>query len=478
MKKTLTILAGLLAFSGIFAQNVDADFFRDHPDEVGGIYYTYRYAPSEMTAVPKGYKPFYISYVGRHGSRWHTSGYRYVVCQYVLNAASDADGLTDYGKTLQERMDRLANRAAGREAEISPQGINEQRGIAERMTEAYPELFKGKGKGKYVEAYSSIYPRCILTMTAFTQRLTELNPKMRIYQTTNDRVQPFVNSWVGKKSFADEVKGITLKRINAEIDRISPEVLSRIFKSGYTPFTADEADKCNVFVRSLFDLMMMMQDTEGDDRIDDLFTPEQKYAVWKEILPYRYGQYGTTYRWGDAIFADGAACMKSIVEDVDAKLKGENSKFAYVGTSDFPLLADPDYEGLDRVAFLRFGHDYTVIALLATMMVEGKCARTDDFENLQDYWLDFVVSPMSSNLQFVFFKNNDDEVLVKLLHNEQECRVPVPGEDGPYYSWNALREYMVARIAEVSELPAVKALDLDKPHKVTAPAFGELDSWY
>ena len=140
---------------------------------------------------------------------------------------------------------------------ISPQGIAEQRGIAERMAASYPSLFEGDDV--FVEAYSSIFPRCILTMAAFNQRLTELNPKIRIYQTSNARVQPFTNTLRGHKSFQAEAKAATLPRIDREIDRISPAVLARIFKPGYAAFTASEADKCNVFVRSLFDLMMMMQ---------------------------------------------------------------------------------------------------------------------------------------------------------------------------------------------------------------------------
>ena len=51
---------------------------------------------------------------------------------------------------------------------ISPQGIAEQRGIAERMAASYPSLFEGDDV--FVEAYSSIFPRCILTMAAFNQR--------------------------------------------------------------------------------------------------------------------------------------------------------------------------------------------------------------------------------------------------------------------------------------------------------------------
>lgn len=80
------------------AQAVTPETFRDNPDKSGGIFYVYHYGESDEDGVvlssevkaPAGYKPFYVSHVGRHGSRWHTSPYRYVLCRKVLNDAAQA----------------------------------------------------------------------------------------------------------------------------------------------------------------------------------------------------------------------------------------------------------------------------------------------------------------------------------------------------------------------------------------------------
>ena len=66
------------------AQSLDAEFFTQNPDAAGGIYYTYRFANPELTDTPKGYKPFYISHFGRHGSRWHASTGVYTYPQDML----------------------------------------------------------------------------------------------------------------------------------------------------------------------------------------------------------------------------------------------------------------------------------------------------------------------------------------------------------------------------------------------------------
>ena len=119
-----------------------------------------------------------------------------------------------------------------------------------------------------------------------------------------------------------------------------------------------------------------------------------------------------------------------------------------------------------RTAYLRFGHDYTVIAALAVMQAEGRCARVDDLNTLKDQWADFQITPMATNLQWIFYRNKQGDVLVKLLHNEQEVRLPIESATAPYYRWEDVRKAFNARIAEIAALPAVKALPKDRFYTV------------
>ena len=130
--RLLTLLLSAVAITAS-AQKFDAEFFDKNPDAAGGIYYTYRFTESDITPAPKGYKPFYISHFGRHGSRWHASKGVYTYPQAMLNKAKEQGALTELGEQIQMVVNDIATRARGREAELSPQGIAEHRGIAERM---------------------------------------------------------------------------------------------------------------------------------------------------------------------------------------------------------------------------------------------------------------------------------------------------------------------------------------------------------
>lgn len=435
--RRLCLLLALIGYSlTLSAQKLDAKFFATNPDAAGGIYYTYRYTPTPKTAAPKGYKPFYISHFGRHGSRWHASTGVYTYPQALLQKAFEQNGLTEYGKSVYKTVDGIAKRAWGRESELSPQGVMEHRGIAERMYKEYKNLFMGKDA--FVESRSSDVPRCVLSMAAFNERLKELNPKLKIYRTTNDSVQVYLRPSNGHKSIHHDASLVTDKMINNQIAKLIPQIAPRLFTEKFIA----KQDSAEFFrpMRTLFYLSICIQDTEGDIRFDELYTPQERALIWEQINKQRYALYGPSTHWGDAILGDGANLIREIVRDGDEIITA-----AAEGKT-------------PRTAFLRFGHDYTIISALAVMQVVGRSARVEDFDTLKDVWADFQITPMAANIQWIFYRNKSGEVLVKILHNEQEVFLPIECPTAPYYSWQQMRSLFNSRIAEISTLPAVKAL--------------------
>lgn len=432
------ILTPLFAIFTLFAsaQTPDAKFFAQNPDAAGGIYYTYRFTNEKSTPTPKGYKPFYISHFGRHGSRWHASEGVYTYPTALLAKAAAEDALTEYGKQVYATVAAIAKRAKGRESELSQQGVAEHRGIAERMFRSFPHLFKGKNA--FVESRSSDVPRCILSMAAFNERLKEINPKLKIYRTTNDSVQVFLRPSRGHNSIHREAGKATNRGINAAIAKHIPQIAPRLFTEQF--IAKQDSAKFFTPMRTLFYLSICIQDTEGDVRFHELFTPEERAEIWEQINKHRYALYGASTKWGDVILGDGANLVNEIVRDADELIAAVNSG------------QQP------RTAYLRFGHDYTIISALAAMQVVGKSARLENFDNLKSEWVDFQITPMAANLQWIFYRNKSGDVLMKLLHNETECLLPIQSDTAPYYRWEDVRELFNSRIAEIAALDAVKAL--------------------
>ena len=71
MKLKQILLCGLMVLccAPLGAQTSKEEMFAT-PEKTGGVYWAYPLDFAPQTKAPKGYKPFYISHYGRHGSRY------------------------------------------------------------------------------------------------------------------------------------------------------------------------------------------------------------------------------------------------------------------------------------------------------------------------------------------------------------------------------------------------------------------------
>ena len=132
--RTILLLIFSLFVLGATAQNASevAAFDKDYKYEL------YRPYPAELrdtkfTAAPKGYKPFYMSHLARHGSRWHSGFKTYTYPLDILEAAEKAGELTEVGKRYLADLRIIVDDATNRDGELSPLGFEQHRSVAERM---------------------------------------------------------------------------------------------------------------------------------------------------------------------------------------------------------------------------------------------------------------------------------------------------------------------------------------------------------
>ena len=179
MKIILTLLFAV-AISG-FAQD---------RHQMGSNYYAYPTPAAKYTKAPAGYKPFYISHYGRHGSRFHQPADHYHFLYSTLAKADSAGKLTDLGKSLLERAKYLDEYAAPRAGDLTQLGVAQHQGIAKRMVKNFPEVFKNDA---YIEAYASTSVRCVVSMAAFLEELRAQKPKLDIHQESGKYLMSFIN---------------------------------------------------------------------------------------------------------------------------------------------------------------------------------------------------------------------------------------------------------------------------------------------
>ena len=181
MKKTIAIFAALLTLglAAALAQPHRSEAavraLQEDLTRAGNNTNSYEFFPVHDTKAPRGYKPFYISHYGRHGSRsnWGAAAYEGLIA--TLEQGQAAGLLTPAGEQTLVAARRVLESYGGMDGRLQQRGVREHGAIAERMFKRYPEVFKG---AKHIRAFGSTSQRCLISMNAFTTSLARLNDKL------------------------------------------------------------------------------------------------------------------------------------------------------------------------------------------------------------------------------------------------------------------------------------------------------------
>ena len=98
----------------------------------------------------------------------------------------------------------------------------------------------------------------------------------------------------------------------------------------------------------------------------------------------------------------------------------------------------------DRVADLRFGHDTCIGPLTVLMGINGADRDPEDPNEVKNCYQSWETCK-ASNIQLVFYRNNQADVLVKCLMNGREATLPVPTATYPYYKWTDFVQFYTER---------------------------------
>ena len=145
MKRFVILFIALAISTTAIAQNA-AEIKSFDPSYKYELYRPYpveNVADAPRTDAPKGFKPFYISTLARHGSRHHSSTSSYTDISKVFEAAHDRGELTPLGERFRADWLILAYAAENRAGELTPLGQEQHRGIMHRIV--IPRDFLDKG---------------------------------------------------------------------------------------------------------------------------------------------------------------------------------------------------------------------------------------------------------------------------------------------------------------------------------------------
>lgn len=424
MKRIFFFISALLMAGNILAQSAKEEI-DNNIRLTASNYLAYRGPQKQLTKVPKGLKPFYISHYGRHGSRYLIGDNDYNIPLNTLSKAEKDGKLTPLGQETLGKVRTLVSRAQRRHGELTPLGHQQHRDIARRMYERFPEVFAGC---VHVDAKSTVVIRCILSMENELQQLMLLNPQLQISQDASEYDMPYMNHGdkvLGAQKDVTRVQMVYLAYFKKNFDY--KPLIERLFTDvAYVKNNFDVYE----FVSRLFRLASNIQSTESrhDTSLYNAFTNDELYRLWQVANAWWYLHYGPAPQNGGTQPFSQRYLLKNIIEKADSAI----------------ALPKPG-------ATLRFGHETMVMPLTCLLGLNGHDRQIADIGQLeQQGWVNYRIFPMAANIQFVFYRkdSNDKDVLVKVLLNEDEATLPIASDMAPLYHWKDVREYYLKKIAD------------------------------
>ena len=416
-----TFILGCL-FSDVMAQSIREEIAQD-PRRSASNYMAYPDPVKPLTPAPKGKKPFYISHYGRHGSRFIINHRDYDYPYFTLQLADKLGKLSPRGQEILHRLELLREDARNRLGELTPLGAQQHRDIARRMYERFPEVFKGD---VCVDAKSTTVIRCILSMENALQQLALLNPKLRITHDASEHDMYYMN-------FRDyKLRAKRLPKVSQDIyddfcmRHVDPKrPVETLFNDTSYSYNCVNLERLNYYI---FKNVSIAQNTELRDKIDfyDLYNADELYVNWRKDNVYWYLTYGCSPQNGGTQPFSQRNLLRKMIQQADSCI----------------ALPRPGVT-------LRYGHETMVMPLTCLLGLNGYDLKIDDVEQLEEKgWVNYRIFPMGANIQFIFYRKNpqDQDVLFKVLLNEEEATLPIATDCAPYYHWNDFRTHYLTML--------------------------------
>ena len=447
MKKSIIVSLVLLIPLALCAEiTKKEDINKDNLYKFRGSMTQYEDPGVTYSKAPKGFKPFYMSHYGRHGSRYLLNTPQYNDPYTILQQADEKGVLTDFGKDVLRRLEIMAKDADGHLGDLTIVGQQQHRGIARRMVRNYPEIFN---KNTTIVARSTTSHRVMASMTAAMMEFSSILPKMNIdyncsdfdrgYMNSEDRA---INSAKNSRERNAAVNAFNAKHNNPErlmcalfTDTTFITRYQRTSSSG----SVSVSDRSDDLYTKIYDIAANMGSHSylGFD-LDDVFTYDEWYDCWLQNNLYWFSVSGYHDLTQNIVPYGHATLLQDFLDKADMALAN--------GTP---------------AANLRYGHDTALYPLLCLMEVNDCEFAPKDIEDLATKWVNYDIVHMGSNLQLIFFKDKNGKILVRALLDEKEAKLPTEcykdakGKEYPYfYEWDKLEKYYRDILAKWDKIKA------------------------
>lgn len=380
-----------------------------------------------MTPPPEGWQPFYISHYGRYGSRYLDDAASYDEPYRILEAADSLGKLTSLGHAILLRLDQIRRDANDRWGELTELGEYQQQQVMRRMINRFPSVFAGRAT---VDARSSTTRHCILSMEHAMSTLAMLRPAAELNHNASQRDMGYLDLTSQQQSaLLPDSAMLDALTVFGQKCQNTGRLMEALFNDADYVDSHVDVDNLN---DGLFLLASQLQNTELRKSLTlyDLFTDDEVCCNWKKHNARAYATYSPQARLA-------APLLRKVIAQADSYIWQQK-----------------------HGAHLRYGSEHVFLPLLFLLDIKGAGISVSDPDDIDKKgWADFKLCPMAANIQLVFYApeqspsrvHRPENILVKVLLNEVEVKLPLKTMLLPYYHWSDVRDYYLKKLDAYEE---------------------------
>ena len=424
VRRILGITFSALAAVSVQAQTEIAKEIKADINRAAGMFYTRSIDKSyKDTPPPAGKKPFYINHYGCPGA-YYLDKHEYYTDTYAIFAKADSLGkLTPLGKDVFRRIRLLCDDAKNRYGELTEKGAQQSRAFVKQLVERFPEMFTPDG---YYSVRSIVENRCILTMQEGLLQLSAMQQPLVARSRVSYQEKPFMDP-ADPLLVSQRLDSLTKARYErfTNLNSDDGRLMGALFNDQNYVITYIDANELS---RQLFILASDVQHTDisGVVTLYDIFTPQELHRQWRRQNAWHYINYGgCTLNGGYQPYLQ-RALLRNMMHMGDSVMKRYN-----------PLM------------HLRYTNAHAVMSLACLMDLDGYGLHTANLDSLEAYgWANYRIAPLGGSIEMIHYRSErgDPDVLVKVLLNGHEARLPIETDCAPYYHWNDVKRYYLRKL--------------------------------
>ena len=424
VKTICWVIVSLLVSASVQAQTDVIKEMKADINRAAGMFYTRPVGKMPKdTPPPAGKKPFYINHYGCPGA-YYLDKSEYYTETYAIFAKADSLGkLTPLGKDVFRRIRLLCEDAKGRYGELTEKGAQQSRALVKQMVERFPDMFTAKG---YYSVRSVVENRCILTMQEGLLQLSAMQQPLTARSRVSFQEKPFMDP-EDKLLTSQRLDSLTMARFDRfkMLNSDDGRLMNALFNDQNYVITNIDA---NDLGRQLYILAGDVQHTDiaGVVTLYDIFTPQELHRQWRRQNAWHYINYGgCTLNGGYQPYLQ-RGLLRNMMHMGDSVMKRYN-----------PLM------------HLRYTHANVVMSLACLMDLDGYGLHTENLDSLEAYgWANYRIAPLGGSIEMIHYRSErgDPDVLVKVLLNGHEARLPIETDCAPYYHWNDVKRYYLRKL--------------------------------